>query len=61
MAARAQGQAGGGNTRAYAVRTVEKRLRELGIAHGDTDRAVDAGDTERIAAAVGLFETTRGS
>ena len=30
--------------------------RELGIAHRDTDRAVAAGNRERIIAAVRLFE-----
>lgn len=40
------------NTRVYAVRTVEKRLRQLGVAHDDIDAAIDAGELERIAAAV---------
>lgn len=42
-------------TRAYAVRTVEKRLRQLGVAHDDIDVAIDAGELERIAAAVRLL------
>lgn len=40
------------NTRIYAVRTVEKRLRALGIAHDDIDAAIDAGEVEHVAAAV---------
>lgn len=40
------------NTRIYAVRTVEKRLRQLRIDHDDLDTAINAGELERVAAAV---------
>lgn len=40
------------NTRVYVVRTVEKRLRALGITHDDIDAAIDAGEVEAVTAAI---------